>query len=269
MIPAVWSSYYIDLSPEEMVEQFIAAGWDQTEFSDEHAAVLLQRGKPEAEGRRFAEFASGKGMTFPQGHLKLQAEIIGPEGATHVAELHDWIDLFGAIGIRAGILHPGRAEENADPEEVLGRRVKALRDLADHAAQVDLTICLENVPYCPRVDDLIHILEAVDRPNLAICLDTGHLNMTPEKDFAGFIRKVGKRLKALHIADNEGQTDQHMMPFGKGTVDWPVVMQALREIGYSGLFNLEIGGERHAPLEIRRMKLDYLKRVTDYMIHEP
>jgi sugar phosphate isomerase/epimerase len=33
---AVWSSYFVDLSPEDMVDEFIKAGYFCTEFSDEH-----------------------------------------------------------------------------------------------------------------------------------------------------------------------------------------------------------------------------------------
>lgn len=49
------------------------------------------------------------------------------------------------------------------------------------------------------------------------------------------IHNVGKHLKALHIADNEGKMDQHIMPFGKGTVDIEAVVHALKEIDYHNL----------------------------------
>jgi len=66
---------------------------------------------------------------------------------------------------------------------------------------------------------------------------------------------------------NEGKTDQHMMPYGKGNVDFAEVIHALREVGYEGLFNLEIPGERLAPLEIRGYKLEYIRKCYDYMMN--
>ena len=42
----MWSSYLIDLSPEEMTETFVEHGWRVSELSAEHARALLDRGDP-------------------------------------------------------------------------------------------------------------------------------------------------------------------------------------------------------------------------------
>ena len=55
------------------------------------------------------------------------------------------------------------------------------------------------------------------------------------------------------------------MPYGRGCVDWSEVTAALRETGYGGLFNLEIPGESHAPLELKKIKLHYIGRMCAYM----
>lgn len=41
---SIWSSYYVDLSPEEMVCEFEKHGMQYSELSDEHAAELLKEG---------------------------------------------------------------------------------------------------------------------------------------------------------------------------------------------------------------------------------
>ena len=56
-----------------------------------------------------------------------------------------------------------------------------------------------------------------------------------------------------------------MMPYGKGNVDWNSVMRGLNAIGYSDCFNYEIPGERHAPIEVRDAKAEYLKAVTAHL----
>lgn len=48
-------------------------------------------------------------------------------------------------------------------------------------------------------------------------------------------------------------------------MDFFSVVRGLREIGYDGLFNYEIPGDRHAPEQILRYKLRYLYSVTDYL----
>ena len=56
---------------------------------------------------------------------------------------------------------------------------------------------------------------------------------------ADVIRTVGDRVKVLHLNDNDTLTDQHKMPFS-GTVDWDDVFDALDEIGYDGVYNMEL-----------------------------
>lgn len=73
-------------------------------------------------------------------------------------------------------------------------------------------------------------------------------------------------MTALHIADNEGERDQHMIPFGKGNINFEEVVRTLREIDYEGLFNLEIPGERLAPLPVRGYKLEYIRKCYDYLM---
>jgi sugar phosphate isomerase/epimerase len=269
MRPTVWSSYFIELSPEEMVETFVGAGWTESELSDEHAKVLLEQGDPAAEGKRFRKFAADRGMSFPQGHLWLQCDILADNQDEVIDDLKRWLDLFAAVGVQNAVLHPGGGKMIADgapADEIMAARVRALRALCGHCEPLGVTICLENiVRTAPLAKDLLGIIEAVGAPNLAICLDTGHLNMVKGNQ-AEFIRETGKHLKALHIADNEGEKDQHIMPYGKGTVAWPQVVSALKEIGYDGLFNLEIGGERRCPHAIQLAKLDYLKRVLPMML---
>jgi sugar phosphate isomerase/epimerase len=46
------------------------------------------------------------------------------------------------------------------------------------------------------------------------------------------------------------------------------VMQALRDIGYEGLFNLEIPGENKAPMELRDAKIAYIQACYDYLMKQ-
>lgn len=269
MNPSIWSSYFHDLPPEEMVKSFSGKGWFMSEISDEHGAMLLERGNPSEVGKSFGQYASDHGMSFPQGHLWLYADIAAANQVEVINKLKRWIDLFMAVGVRKAVLHPGGREmmgNGCSPEEIHESRVRALDELLKYLHGTDMVICLENIfVTAPECDDLLNLINVFNSRNLGICLDTGHLNMCSGKQ-AEFIKKAGAHLKALHIADNEGATDQHLMPFGKGTVEWDKVMPALKEIDYKGLFNYEIPGESRCPLPVRLAKLDYLKKVTEYLL---
>lgn len=268
MQPGIWTSYLIDESPEQMIETFASAGWQSLELSTEHGQALLDRGDPARVGAVFRDRAASHGVRFPQGHLWLTADITAEDQQPVIDLLKRWLDLFLAAGVEAAVLHPSAvplARETRTPQRVLDLQVAALQALTGHIAGTSATICLENVSSAPGLPDLLRVLDAVDSPRLGICLDTGHLNMA-DRDQAAFIRGAGVRLQALHIADNEGVSDQHMMPYGRGTVDWQTVIPPLKETGYAGLFNLEIPGENRAPREVRLAKLDYLRRVMEFML---
>ena len=76
-------------------------------------------------------------------------------------------------------------------------------------------------------------------------------------------------LADLHITDNNGLGDTHQMPFSaRFGVNWHEVLRAWEEIGYKGLFNLEILGERVAPLPIREAKLGFIYKMCEYMLSD-
>jgi sugar phosphate isomerase/epimerase len=255
----MWSSYLFDLSPEEMVCTFAARGWTESELGDEHGFVLLSRGEAGKIGRQFREFAAGQGVSFPQGHLWLDCDIAAADQAAALDKLTPWLDLFVGVGVKAAVLHPGGEEmkkQGESPERILEANVTALRAITSHLLGSSMTICLEN---CGQdAPELKALIRAADGEGLGICLDTGHHNLIKGNQ-GKFIREAGPLLQALHLHDNDGSGDQHLMPYGAGKIDWKDVFSALKEVGYRGLYNWEIPGERRGPVDVRLAKLDYLR----------
>lgn len=273
IIPAVWTSYFAELEPEEMVRTFAEKGWHHLELSDEHARELLARGDTAKTGAKFRKFAQEHGVSFPQGHLKIAADVAPPEQKAFdeiIDELKHWIDLFVAVGVRAAVIHPGGddfRQQGGDEGKILDLQVHALTILSRHSAGSGMVFCLENLskPPADTAEHLLAIIAAAPEAEVGICLDTGHLHMAGG-DPGEFVRQAGSSLLALHIDDNDGSSDQHLLPYARGTVPWENLMPALREVGYSGLFNFEIGGETRCPLPVRLAKLDYVKDMAAFML---
>jgi sugar phosphate isomerase/epimerase len=268
----MWSAFLLEMSPEEMTAVFRRHDFVCSELSDEHSAALLKRGNPEKTGAALKKFAGNLGFSFPQGHLFLSIDIALPNESRrrkNIDTLKRWLELYSALGVKAAVLHPGGAETKSAAEKKRQdeARLKSLRELCAFAKGGPVTICLENLMMnYRRAGDLVKTIKDCGSPsNLGICLDTGHLNVT-KGDQTEFIKKAGKLLKALHIADNLGSYDDHLLPFGKGTVDWPAVMSALKKNGYNGLFNFEVPGERRCPPEVREAKLDYALALANAML---
>ena len=86
-------------------------------------------------------------------------------------------------------------------------------------------------------DLLMRICDLFPSPNVGICWDTGHANISKE-DQADAITKLGSRIKCTHVHNNWGVRDDHAPPI-YGNIEWERVMPALASTGYQGPLTLE------------------------------
>lgn len=266
---SMWSQYLRGSSPEDCVKDFARKGWHYLELSTEHGEMLLARGNEEKTGVSFSNYAKNYGISFPQGHLWLSADIAAVKQDETVDALKRWLDLYCAANINACVLHCGGGEMDSlvkKDSEIQEARIKALKILCNHIKGSDAFICMENLSrFTTNAEELKTLINAVGSDRLAICLDTGHLHMCGLSQ-SDFIEQSGKLLKALHIADNEGKSDQHLMPHGRGSIDWDNFTAALAKSSYDGVLNFEIPGETHnIPYELLLAKLDYLREIALYI----
>ncbi|HEY7314617.1 MAG TPA: sugar phosphate isomerase/epimerase [Gemmataceae bacterium] len=88
------------------------------------------------------------------------------------------------------------------------------------------------------------ILKAVKdhNPLIGTCLDTGHLiraaQLGDKLDPAQQIRLMGARNFGIHLKDHDNKRGEDVI-FGKGVLDVPGVLQALREVKFHGLISIE------------------------------
>ena len=114
------------------------------------------------------------------------------------------------------------------------------------AADLGVTVCLENLPFIPlklsSTHEVLDFVRMMNLENFKVCLDTGHAAVYGHSP-ADMVRLIGKDyLATLHVHDNDGRSDQHLRP-GEGVTDWADFGRALREIGFEGVVNLETGPE--------------------------
>ena len=161
-----------------------------------------------------------------------------------------WLDAMkkalrgvSALGASMMVVHPlcpyNDSDKNAD--EVIALNEQFIADVADFAAEYGITVCLENLPFkqhpVSSVEAVCGIVDKLSRYNLKVCLDTGHAAIF-NPDVAAAVRYIGDRLATLHIHDNMGDADSHLVP-GDGIIDWERFTKALKEVGYKGVISLE------------------------------
>jgi sugar phosphate isomerase/epimerase len=290
--PSISTLYLSELNPYQAVQLFAKHGWHYLELSECHAHDLAAQGDPAQTGESFRQLAANQGVSFLQGHLPVvryshpdrskgrgrhgeayldTAPASDQECAQALDAVKRWLDLFGSLGIRAAVLHLGGyslRDAGWAEEAIFERRVKTLANIVEHAAATGITICIENMAFANCDTETLEKIKAfvtgVDADNLGVCLDTGHAAMAG-LDCAAFIRDADDLLKALHIHGNVGPADNHVLPYELGSIPWDSVLAALAEIGYEGLYNLEIPGRR-SPMPVREARLDYAKKLASYMV---
>lgn len=116
--------------------------------------------------------------------------------------------------------------------------------LAAYAADYGVTLCYENMPCVDfsisHPHEIALVVKTVNHPNLGVCFDVGHTTaFNSGRSVGDQIRDLGEQIKVLHIHDTYGMADQHNLP-GMGATDWASVRKGLADIGFQGVFSLEI-----------------------------
>lgn len=70
-----------------------------------------------------------------------------------------------------------------------------------------------------------------------------------------WIRTLGKRIVKIHLKDFDSKTRQ-FVPLREGSIDWPEVRRAIREIGFSGYTTVELEGGGEAYLRDVSARVD-------------
>jgi len=149
-------------------------------------------------------------------------------------------DFARALGCRDVILHPaGPGDTQADPFRP-NRLADSAERLAGIAGAADVRFLLENMPPPMFGHDarlLRHIVDRLASPHLGLAYDAGHAHVAGRA--VQTVHEMGPRLWAIHLHDNHGTCDDHLLP-GMGTAPLEDVARALAEVGFAATFMLEI-----------------------------
>jgi len=168
------------------------------------------------------------------------------------------IDLTAALGIpRMLVTTPFWGWERQGERfrfgagKALPRVIESFGRLTRRAEQRGVTLVLEPLTFLETtavetLDDLAAVLDGVGSSALVAMLDTGHINVTarslgrdPIEYLQAHIDRLGPRLQHLHLDDNHGDLDAHLLP-GEGNFDFAAAYAALRQAHYTGWLSAEL-----------------------------
>ena len=145
--------------------------------------------------------------------------------------------LGGGILVTHDIRVPEPGEDAHDHKRVAF--VENMGIVAAYAEPRGVRMALENTGsgYTRDPERLVALMDDIRATNVGICIDTGHRNLCGDPVDA--LRIAGSHLITLHIQDNHGEQDEHLLP-DLGQIDWTGVSQALKDIDYQGVFMYEL-----------------------------
>ncbi len=180
-------------------------------------------------GIELTSLASGMGWKYP---IISQNTAIREQA---MANTRKSLDVARYLGLDAILLVPGTVDP-ATPYDVAYRNAEsALKALAPHAEATQVAIGVENVwnKFLLSPLEMERFLDNIGSPFVGAYFDVGNVLLTgyPEQ----WIRILGSRIKRVHFKDFQRSvgTLAGFCALTEGDVDWPVVLAALEEIGYT------------------------------------
>lgn len=177
--------------------------------------------------------------------------------ARHYCEV---VDLAADLGARLVLYIAGWQVFGSTREEAYQRSVECLRRVARHARERGIVIAIEPTAADSNLIDTPHqaleLMRDCGESNVKVMFDTFHALYRDDVS-ADHLRIMGEDLVHIHCADVNRAAP------GDGIVDWIGVLQAAKDIGFSGYLTMEIGFHtREAdPDNYARRALSYLKEL--------
>lgn len=161
------------------------------------------------------------------------------------------------LGVPWMVVHPFKMQYVYDKNREFNENIAYFKMLVPLLKQCGVRICFENLyegigtrvveGVCADPEDAVKYIDTLNdyagEELFGFCLDTGHLQLVNRDPYA-FITRLGSRLKALHIHENDGVGDLHQMPFtfGKSKEEgqiWNRIFEGLAETGFDRTLSFE------------------------------
>lgn len=228
-----------------------------------------------------AECAMSLGLDFVQAHapfLPYTDYFNENTRPSYMRAIHHSIEACAMLGIPHITIH-GVFRNTDTAVDFFQENLCFCRELGETAEKFGVDILIENFQsgdygyYLRTGRELRQFIDMAGIPRLHACWDTGHGNMHGRNQYPDII-ELGSHLRALHIHDNWGTEDSHVMPF-VGNANFDQILRGLTEIGYTGSFCFEASDtfccrsdRRLAPTPFLQQKLEtVMYEIGKWMLH--
>ena len=170
------------------------------------------------------------------------------------------LDIAARLDGQALSFFSGIRYEPVKPADAWDWLAAACRELSEYAGRSGIPLAFEPEPgmFVESLTQYQKLKEWVDNPLFGLTLDVGHAFLTEDKSPADCIRQFAADIKNIHLEDMRKGLHQHLQ-FGEGEIEFSSVFEALKEINYAGLINVELSRHSRTAVEAAGQAFDFLK----------
>ncbi len=240
---------YCHYSLEEAIQLISIAGYD---------AVEIWGGRPHAyrndlrehEIRKICHLIDDLGLQvalFNPAQINYPCSLCSPTENIRMDSVHyieDSIDMGVKLGASIITVFPGHTLYNQELDDGWERLADSLDRICEFAGHYNVLIAIEpgNKYQTDLINTTIQAVDMIDQlgcDNLGVLFNCGNAMIVGE-DTSTAVEHLGDRLIAVHVNDNDGKTDQKLIP-GQGQFDFRSLIHALRLILFEGFISADLG----------------------------
>jgi len=164
-----------------------------------------------------------------------------------------WVDCATAVGAEVLTVHASLPAEAESRTSAIASRAAVVRRIGECAEEAGVRVGIENEG--GPVDEYLALVDRVDHPAVGATVDVGHCAFFGEVKRVGetsdrvrvlndvtneLVGTLGEKLVHMHAHDVRGDDWRDHRSVGSGVVDYARLFGTLGEIGYAGLFDVEL-----------------------------
>lgn len=243
-----------DLPFKDLLRAYKRAGFDGVEISMREQGGWLGPDTPETAVLHLRRTAEEVGIELHSvmGGLLWQYPLSSPDPAVRekgMMVVEKGLERCRWLGASALLVVPGVVNEGTSYEQAYERSFAAVKELSPKAEREGVHIAVENVwnKLLLSPMEMVRFIDDVGSDYVGAYFDVGNILTYgyPEQ----WIRSLGTRICKVHLKDFGRQGFTYLL---QGDVNWPDVIQALREVGYDGYLTAELSLYRYAPEQMLR-----------------
>lgn len=231
--------------------------------------------------QKLADYGEQKGIKLLE-HAGLKVSNLlwaggftGSDGHSYDESLDDAreaVELAGALSADCLVVYSGGRNGHTQNH---ARRLfaTALEELLPLAERADVALavepmhsgCADEWTLLTTLDEAMTLIRGLDSPQLRLVFDTYHLGYDPRVVDA--IAEVAPHIGVVHLGDGRCPPDreQNRYCLGEGTLPLAEIMATLKQVGYSGYYDVELMGEAIENCDYQQL-LDRSKATFDQLM---